>query len=147
MVRITKYQNDQIRNKAINILRSLSDKNKLTGDELALIGAFIIIERAENTKLKQYENLEEQGLLLRLPCKVGHKVYTINCSYDCKHDFDCIEIEEFKCEAGLRCKYQRKEYSVVETEFQVPKIAALGETVFLTLEEAEQALKEMKEHG
>lgn len=93
------------------------------------------------------EDAEEQGLLLRLPCKVGHKVYTINCSYDCKHDFDCIEIEEFKCEAGLRCKYQRKEYNVVETEFQVPKIAALGETVFLTLEEAEQALKEMKEHG
>ena len=32
-----------------------------------------IIER-----LAEYEDLEEQGLLLRLPCKVGTKVYTIN---------------------------------------------------------------------
>lgn len=27
-------------------------------------------------KLATYEDLEEQGLLLRLPCKVGDKVYT-----------------------------------------------------------------------
>lgn len=81
MVRITKYQNDQIRNKAINILRSLSDKNKLTGDELALIGAFITIERAENTKLKQYENLEEQGLLLKLPCKRVWRIVDAKTKY------------------------------------------------------------------
>jgi hypothetical protein len=55
LTRLTKYENDLIRNKAINILRNLSDKNKLSGDELALIGAFLILERAENTKLAKYE--------------------------------------------------------------------------------------------
>ena len=29
-------------------------------------------------KLKEYEDLEEQGLLLRLPCKVGDALYRIN---------------------------------------------------------------------
>lgn len=55
MIRLTKYENDLIRNKAINILRNLSDKNKLSGDELSIIGAFLILERAENTKLAKYE--------------------------------------------------------------------------------------------
>lgn len=55
MTRLTKYENDLIRNKAINILRNLSDKNKLSDDELSLIGAFLILERAENTKLAKYE--------------------------------------------------------------------------------------------
>ena len=30
-------------------------------------------------KLAEYEDLEEQGLLIKLPCKVGDKVYTIFC--------------------------------------------------------------------
>lgn len=29
-------------------------------------------------RLKQYEDMEEQGLLVRLPCKVGDTVWTIN---------------------------------------------------------------------
>ena len=29
-------------------------------------------------KLKEYEDLEEQGLLLKLQCKVGDEVYRIN---------------------------------------------------------------------
>ena len=29
-------------------------------------------------KLAEYEDLEEQGLLLRLPCKVGDTLYRIN---------------------------------------------------------------------
>ena len=28
-------------------------------------------------KLKGYEDLEEQGLLLKLPCKIGHELYDI----------------------------------------------------------------------
>ena len=55
MTRLTKYENDLIRNKAINILRNLSYKNTLSGDELALIGEFLILESAENTKLAKYE--------------------------------------------------------------------------------------------
>ena len=34
--------------------------------------------RAVLKKLADYEDLEEQGLLVRLPCKVGDTVYRVN---------------------------------------------------------------------
>lgn len=72
-------------------------------------------------KLGQYEDLEEQGLLLRLPCKIGDTVYSV-------------------VEDGLQ---------IVELEFTldfyVRRKANFGKTIFLTKEEAEQALAEMKE--
>lgn len=71
MDRLTKYSNDLIRNKAVNILRKLDSENRLDGDELALISSFCLIERVENKELKKYEDLEEQGKLLKLPCAVG----------------------------------------------------------------------------
>lgn len=78
MNRLTKYSNDIIRNKAINIIRKLSERNGLKGDELAVISAFCLIERIENKVLKEYEDLEEQKKLLKLPCAVGDTVYRIN---------------------------------------------------------------------
>lgn len=62
MERVTKYSNEIIRNNAINIIRRLTNKNGLSNDELGVIGAFILIERIENKKLKEYEDLEESGL-------------------------------------------------------------------------------------
>lgn len=62
MERVTKYSNDIIRNNAINIIRKLTNKNGLNDDELSVIGAFLLIERVENRKLKEYEDLEERGL-------------------------------------------------------------------------------------
>lgn len=63
MERVTKYQNDIIRNRAVSILRKLDGKNGLNGDELGAISAFCLIERTENRILKEYEDLEEQGKL------------------------------------------------------------------------------------
>lgn len=40
MERLTKYSNDIIRNKAVNILRKLDIVNGLGGDELAIISSF-----------------------------------------------------------------------------------------------------------
>ena len=34
-------------------------------------------EKRMNDKLKEYEDAEEQGLLLKLPCKIGNKIYVI----------------------------------------------------------------------
>lgn len=68
MERLTKYSNDIIRNKAVNILRKLDSENGLDGDKLAIISSFCLIERMENKELKKYEDLEEQGKLLKLPC-------------------------------------------------------------------------------
>lgn len=84
-------------------------------------------------KLAEYEDLEEQGLLLRLPCKVGTKVYAINRIIDYG-------------EVGDEATYS---YSIIEREFQIYMMMEYGElvfgkTVFLTKVEAEQKLKEIE---
>ena len=84
-------------------------------------------------KLREYENLEEQGLLLRLPCKVGTKVYAINPIIDYG-------------EVGDESIYY---YSIIEREFQIYMMMdygklVFGRNVFLTKAEAKQKLKEME---
>ena len=84
-------------------------------------------------KLAEYEDLEEQDLLLRLPCKVGTKVYAINRIVDYG-------------EIGDEATYS---YSIVEREFQIYMMMdygklVFGKTVFLTKAEAEQKLNEME---
>ena len=95
-------------------------------------------------KLKEYEDAEEQGLLLRLPVPEGAVVYTLSYIYECKFDYDCKEFDAYKCEEDIPCKHQYKVYRVKETKFQKQMLAMLGETVFLTKEEAEQALARME---
>ena len=96
-------------------------------------------------KLAEYEDLEEQGLLLRLPVPEGAVVYTLSYIYECKFDYDCKEFDAYKCEEDVSCEHQYKGYRVKETKFQKQMLAMLGKTVFLTKEEAEQALAKMKE--
>ena len=84
-------------------------------------------------KLAEYEDLDEQGLLLRLPCKVGTKVYAINRIID----YGKVGDEAIYC------------YSIIEREFQIYMMMdygklVFGRNVFLTKAEAEQKLKEME---
>lgn len=71
-------------------------------------------------KLKEYKDLEEQGLLLRLPCKVGSTVY---------HIANKRILEVKNADVFFLC------LCVAEGRF--------GKTVYLTQEEAERKLKEM----
>ena len=73
------------------------------------------------SKLKNYKDLEKQGLLLRLPCKVGSTVYHIA-------NKRILEVENADVFFLCLC--------VAEGRF--------GKTVCLTQEEAEQKLKEME---
>ena len=91
------------------------------------------------TKLADYEDAEEQGLLLRLPCKVGDTVYRIM-----QHDNFIMKstVEEFV--------FTNIVYVIVRDELfnsrrGIP-YCEKGKTWFLTKEEAEQKLKEMNEH-
>ena len=85
-------------------------------------------------KLKDIEDLEEQGLLLRLSCKIGASVYMV--AQDCGGDtLYCMRGD---CEG---CQYL---YSFVEeNKFEAYMCDDIGKTVFLTQAEAEQKLKEM----
>ena len=100
-------------------------------------------------KLAEYEDLEERGLLLRLPCKVGGTVYCIyerytKCSEN-EQEFDeysCQGCECLECDSHKELYVQsQKAYSL---DWIVSNLKRFGKTVFLTQTEAEQKLKEME---
>ena len=102
-------------------------------------------------KLKSYEDLEEQGLLLKLPCKVGDTVYQIpsKVNYDLNvlHGYD----------ANNRVYHQKVSKIVLDGEYwylecdkdreygtgRICLDRFFGETWFLTKEEAEQELERL----
>ena len=49
-------------------------------------------DRKIYNKLREYEVLEEQGMLLRLPFSVGTRVYEI--VEDCTNEFSCVHHED-----------------------------------------------------
>ena len=83
-------------------------------------------------KLAEYEDLEEQGLLLRLPCKVGTTVY--NTTW-----WDDIQ-EKVKVDGKTFYRTVHK-HKVSKSTFSLVDIYNFGKTVFLTKAEAEQKLK------
>ena len=87
------------------------------------------------------KNSEEQGLLLRLPCKIGDSLYQPirNAINEYKVIGICYDIEKNKW--LFEVAYQ----SGLEWYKTVCEFKAIGKTVFLTKEEAEQALKQMGE--
>jgi hypothetical protein len=120
-------------------------------------------------KLKDIEDAEEQGLLLRLPCKVGTIIYKIENNTDacCKcNDFKISHCDDDLCgnknghdEGGVfyvlnpqyadkpLCKkqfYEIKEYKMKTIDEIFWLRNDFCKTVFLTGEEAEAKLKEME---
>lgn len=96
-------------------------------------------------KLATYEDLEEQGLLVRLPVATGTNVYVVGSFLDCIYDYDnCKATQKWKCEEDIQCEYERKSYYVKEIEFTSIMKNSIGKSIFLTREEAEKKLKEMK---
>lgn len=94
-------------------------------------------------KLCDYEDLEEQGLLVRLPCKVGDTVYRVNVG--AKQPIIPMTVSEihflcYKNERAVRFDAIGKE-DMGESCYRLEDI---GRIVFLTREEAEKKLEEMK---
>lgn len=95
------------------------------------------------TKLAVYEDLEEQGLLVRLPCKVGDTVYRVNAG--AKQPIIPMTVSEihflcYKNERAVRFDAIGKE-DMGESCYRLEDI---GRIVFLTREEAKKKLEEMK---
>ncbi|MBE5934658.1 MAG: hypothetical protein E7262_02555 [Lachnospiraceae bacterium] len=94
-------------------------------------------------KLAEYEELEEKGLLLKLPCKIGDTVYQLINShiYEYKIIGICFDIlhnkwmYEVAYEIGL-------EWFKTMCDFDV---FGKSKTVFLTKEEAEKELERLNE--
>lgn len=77
-------------------------------------------------KLAEYEDLEEQGRLLRLPCKVGDSVY------------------RFGYADGKAYKVQKLVIRTLANLVAIMESGEFDKSVFLHLEEAENKLKEME---
>ena len=120
----------------------LPDDEGMTIRQLAIHGRWEELNQIAE-KLTNMEQMEEQGILVRLPCKVGDTVYTLSYRYDCKNNYDCKAFQKWKCEDNIPCEYEKKEYFVKKSQFCLTMLNSLGKTVFLTREEAEKALEEM----
>ena len=86
-------------------------------------------------KLADYEDAEEQGLLLRLPCPIGTTVYKTTW-------WDDVQ-EKVKVDGKTFYRTVHK-HKVSKSTFSLLDIYDFGKTVFLTKAEAEQKLKEME---
>ena len=89
-------------------------------------------------KLADYEDLEEQDRLVKLPCKVGDTVYGISMGKIITLTVNEISIFYLKGEKIINVKCQNNDEfrNYVEREF--------GKTVFLTEPEAKERLKELR---
>lgn len=81
-------------------------------------------------ELKSYKDLDEQGLLVRLPCKVGDSVFIIVGKDISRQGIRKIEISD----NSIIFKTNRQK--------RIFNVAELGKTVFLAREAAEKKLEE-----
>lgn len=122
-------------------------------------------------KLATYEDLEEQGLLVRLPCKVGDIVYVDSAILPIE-DIECYEdignkipsyfqgrVVSFRfakrnwVKIAVKAKWLHEwiddetglesDYIECEKYFSI-LLSTIGKTVFLTREEADKKLEELK---
>lgn len=96
------------------------------------------------TKLKEYEDLEEQSRLIKLPCKVGDTVYYFEGGYykNIKNwKIVPIKVTEFNIKVNRSGKLMP--LAMIANGTRYP-ISSIGKTVFLTKSEAEAKLKELK---
>lgn len=90
-------------------------------------------------KLREYEDLEEQGLLVRLPCKLGDDLYWI--------DDEFREMRVEKHENGIKGILLKEDgfyvtASVLVDLLDIDKVGSRW--ALLSVEQAEQKLKEME---
>ena len=95
-------------------------------------------------KLKDYEDLEEQGRLLKLPCKVGDKIFLDFAGFG--KDIDKFIVKDFHLdcfedgETILFCDCESDD-GVLSGQIDVVEF---GKKIFITKSEAEAKLKELR---
>ena len=96
-------------------------------------------------ELKSYKDLEEQGLLVRLPANKNKEIYIISSRWTVCSEYG-LRFDEYSC---IGCEYEcdsEKEYYIHSTYLSFIDVTTyvnqFGKTVFLTCEEAEKKLEE-----
>lgn len=117
-----------------------AEKNMFKWDVLRHLRDF-----AENYReqIKEYQQLEEQGRLLKLLCNRGDEVYFIKSAFSLAHFPIKAKITRI---CGVDCDndvmyVSNTEYNGIDRHF---KQSDIGKTVFLTKAEVEEKLKELR---
>lgn len=104
-------------------------------------------------KLSTYEDLEEQGRLIKLPCKVGDTVWVVTSPFNVFDDIeydDDMKDEVYESYVSSVSFYECGEQYRICAKATNHFIGAyfrecdFGKTVFLTQSEAEEKLKELR---
>ena len=110
--RLKRYEDTGLEPEEVKKLNA-SDENK---EESSI--KYYIEMRKYRDELKYYKKLEEQGLLIKLPCKVGQSLYVYNYTM-----------------GGIR------EFIARDKTWIFENMMSFGKEIFLTREEAEKALE------
>lgn len=86
-------------------------------------------------QLKEYQQLEADGRLIKLPCKIGCTIYNTTWWDD---------VQEKVVVKGKTYYRTVRKHKITKSTFDYSDIKDFGETVFLTKSEAEAKLKELR---
>lgn len=100
-----------------------------------------ILTYEEANKWQEYKDLEEQGLLVRLPCKVGDTVYVPTRNFVSELRITLVSVDTNEMAMYFSWLLNSGIYPNLDGFHGYE----LGKTVFLTREEAEKKLEEMNE--
>ncbi len=123
------------------------EKNRPTGG-YQMLNEALDIAIAALEKIIEYEGLEEQGLLLRLPCKIGDTVYVVPSAVNYKLNLidELGENNRVYEQTVSRIEMFEQGYGLTTCDGANLLLSKFyGETWFLTREEAEKKLKELEE--
>ena len=98
-------------------------------------------------KLKEYQRLEEQGLLLKLSCNVGDTVYT---NFSMQGWYMRKKDRPYKAKivfVGINGEDNFMNVDLGKGAMLSFKFSEIGKTVFLTEQEAQAALEKLKAGG
>ena len=114
------------------------DKEHIGMDGTALCKLTMTLAYAEDYGGNcMFYNVPKEQIIVP-PCKVGDKVYFI----------DAICVSDDYCINNMSCiECTNSELQVIEIDFDLSVYEEIGKTVFLTKEEAEEKLKELKDNA
>ena len=120
---------------------------KCNGDAVGIQCQTCDFEEKICNKLAEYEDLEEQGLLLKLPCNVGDTVYT---NFSMQGWYMRKKDRPYKAKivfVGINGEDNFMNVDLGKGAMLSFKFSEIGKTVFLTEQEAQSALEKMKAGG
>ena len=93
-------------------------------------------------ELKRYKELKEKGRLIELPCAVGDTVYEVQEIRKRIQEYTVISIRYSHC--SILIGWEIKDGKGIYSNLNGFEVSAIGKTVFLTKEEAELKLAELR---